>query len=134
VDESISPPTAKNTHALQVHLLALLVSKNLARLAGEYNQARQRHQHWNTPPAAEDSPIAAGEIAYLGRLRCPVVPDPAAATAHLKRRLSVLLAPELPPLLSEPEELWECEYCPVQEACEKAISIGRGSSFAESEA
>ncbi len=63
--------------------------------------------------------MAAGEIAYLGLLRCPVVPDPLVATAHLKRRLAALLSNNQPPILSDPDELWECGYCPVRDACEQ---------------
>jgi hypothetical protein len=119
VDEYITPPAARTTHALQIHLLALLVTKNGALLASEYNQTRKLHCSWNTPAAVEDTPVAAGEIAYLGLLRCSVVPDTAAALAHLKRRLAALLSKNLPPILSDPVELWECGYCPVRDACEQ---------------
>jgi len=119
VDEYVEPPVARDTHAMQIHLLALLVQKNLSLLAEVYNADRQRHVDWQTPPAGEDTPVTGGEIAYLGLLRCPVVPDVAAATAHLKRRLAALLSPETPPILSNPDELWECGYCPVREACEQ---------------
>ena len=134
VDEYIRPPTARDTHAMQIHLLALLVQKNTALLAKAYNADRQRHSTWNTPPAAADMPISGGEIAYLGLLRCPVVPDVATALAHLKRRLAVLLSPETPPILSNPDELWECGYCPLRDACEHLHGGPVGRDQVDSEA
>ena len=39
--------------------------------------------------------------------------------ALLQSRLEVFTAPDLPPVLSEPEEVWQCSYCPVRGACER---------------
>jgi hypothetical protein len=119
VDECIQPPTARDTHAMQIHLLALLVQKNATLLAKAYNTDRQRHSTWNTPPATPDTPVTGGEIAYLGMLRCPVVPDVAAAMTHLKHRLAALLPTQMHPILSDQGEQWECGYCPVKDACEQ---------------
>ena len=45
--------------------------------------------------------------------------DVSAALAHLKRGLSALLSTDLPPILSNPDKLWECNFCPVPAACEQ---------------
>jgi len=118
VDEYIIPPTARTGHAMQIHLLALLIGKNTAFLAEQYNTEWKRN-HWQTPQAGPDTPVSGGEIAYLGHLRCSVTPDPAAALALLKRRLAALLSPDLPPILYDKDEIWECGYCPVRDTCEQ---------------
>ncbi len=119
VDEYIAPPSARSGHAMQVNLLALLAGKNAAHLAETYNHDLQRHKNWSTPPAKPDTPVCGGEVAYLGLLRCPVVPDVDAALTLLKRRLAALLSPDLPPILSDKEAIWECGYCPVRDVCER---------------
>ena len=126
VAEYVEPPTARPGHAMQISLLALLVRKNSATLADAYNTNWKRN-NWATPPAEPDYPVSGGEIAYLGLLRCPVLPDVDAALALLKRRLSALLSPDLPPILSDKDTVWECGYCPVRESCEQshACPVGR---------
>ncbi|MGB8213551.1 MAG: hypothetical protein WCE68_08335 [Anaerolineales bacterium] len=118
VDEYIAPPAARPGHAMQINLLALLVSKCAPLLAEAYNAELERY-HWVTPPAGQDTPVSGGEIAYLGLLRCPVAPDTAAALALLKRRLAALLSPDLPPILADKESVWECGYCPLKDTCEQ---------------
>ena len=75
--------------------------------------------------------IAAG----LGLLRCPVAPDTAGALALLKRRLAALLSPDLPPILTDKESVWECGYCPLKDTCEQLHGgpVGR-DQFGDGEA
>lgn len=118
VDEYVVPPTARPGHAMQINLLALLVGKNAALLAEAYN-ADRKHHNWATPQAGPDTPVSGGEVAYLGLLRCPVLPDVDTALALLKRRLAALLSPDLPSILIDKESVWECGYCPVRETCQQ---------------
>jgi hypothetical protein len=50
--------------------------------------------------------------------------------ALIAARLALHQQPDLPPVLSAPEDLWECDYCPMQAACE-ALESGAGKVESE---
>jgi hypothetical protein len=66
--------------------------------------------------------IHTAEIVYQDmrrQLRLPVELLSLAATqALLDARLALHQQPDLPPVLTAPKDLWECDYCPVRAACE----------------
>jgi len=112
VTEIHVPPQARPSHAVQVNLYALLVQKNAAALA---DTLKDRGLSVDDPAR-----ISGAQLIYLpGPLRCPVSIDTGAAFSLVKQRLNELLRPDLPPILSAREELWECDYCPVRYACER---------------
>lgn len=108
------PPQARSGHAMQVALYALLVQKNAALFA---QLLKDRNPD---APADENTPIAGAQIIYLpGPIRCPVEVDINAAFALVKQRLTALLQPKLPGIVTEKDNLWQCNYCPVRYACER---------------
>ncbi|MBN1667683.1 MAG: hypothetical protein JW862_11365 [Anaerolineales bacterium] len=92
------PPRAYRTHIQQVSAYRLLMAENdvhIERALIVYQDMR------------EQLPI---EVTLL----------PLDETmALLQSRLEVFTAPNLPPVLTEPEEVWQCGYCPVRGACER---------------
>ena len=73
--------------------------------------------------AENDVPIDCGKIIYQDMAQqLPIDVDllPVAKTlALLQERLALFTSPDLPPVLSDPEQLWECDYCAVRGACER---------------
>jgi hypothetical protein len=68
--------------------------------------------------------VDTAEIIYQDmrqQLRLPVQLLPLdAARGLLEARLSLHRQTDLPAVLTAPEDLWECDYCPVRNACESA--------------
>ena len=65
-------------------------------------------------------PVAGGQVIYLTKtpVRIPVSYERDATMAFVKARLAALLDADLPPVLADPDELWQCDYCPVRSQCE----------------
>ena len=67
--------------------------------------------------------IHTGEIVYLdmgGMIRAPVEIWPVTRTTELvEGSYNALLAEELPEPITDPEEQWQCGYCPVSHACKQ---------------
>lgn len=107
-------PQARDSHAMQINLLALLLLRN-----EEQYTSLLEAQHGVVTAGNTDR--FSGQVVYLGTqgiVRCPVAVDLEAARDLLRQRLDVLLSPDLPARL--PEAQWECKYCPVAEHCEAA--------------
>jgi len=103
------PPQARSSHALQVNLYALMIEKNAHKLANMLN-------------ALPSDKFAGAQIVYFGEkepVRCAVKLDRNATMNFLKVALTELIQPDLPPVLSEVDELWRCDYCPVRSVCEQ---------------
>lgn len=92
-----STPRARKSHAAQINVYAWILA-----------------QH--------DTIIRSGEIVYLdmgGMVRCTVVIWPLPQTVELvEQAYNILLADQLPDKITDPEELWQCDYCPVRRICE----------------
>jgi len=43
--------------------------------------------------------------------------------AFLKRKLAAAIMPDLPPVLTDPDQTWQCKYCPVATTCEGLTQI-----------
>jgi len=102
------PPEARSSHAQQVNLYALLVEKNAESLARKLN-------------SANPGQFAGAQVVYFPDkmpVRCFVTLDRGETMQFLKTALAALIAPELPPILDDAEELWRCDYCPVRSVCE----------------
>jgi hypothetical protein len=96
--ETIGPPRAKPHHALQVSLYRLLLHRN----GIEVDQA---------------------EVLYLDmdkQCRIPVDLLPLdEAERYLRERVALAVQADLPPILIDPEELWQCDFCPTRATCEE---------------
>lgn len=103
------PPQARSSHAMQVNLYALLIEKNadaLARKLGVKNPNQ----------------FAGAQVMYFPDkvpVRCPVSLERDATMTLLKTALAALIASDLPPVLSDTDELWRCDFCPVRTVCER---------------
>jgi hypothetical protein len=95
--EAVGQPRAYRQHVQQVSLYRLLLHEN-------------------------GIDIATAEIVYMDmatQLRVPVeLMSLDEAQTLLKQRLSLFLKDELPGVLTDPEEVWLCDFCPVRSACE----------------
>jgi hypothetical protein len=51
------------------------------------------------------------------------------AERYLRERVALAVQADLPPILTDPEELWMCDYCPVRAACEERHggSVGKAA-------
>ena len=94
--EVLSAPRAKVQHALQVSLYRLLL---------------HRHGHI----------IETAAIIYMDmdtQLRVPVdLLSLDEAERYLRERVTLAVQPDLPPVLTASDEVWECQYCAVSAAC-----------------
>ena len=103
------PPQARSSHALQVNLYALMIEKNAHKLANMLN-------------VPHSNKFAGAQVVYFGEkepVRCAVKLDRTATMNFLKVALAELIQPDLPTVLSEVDELWRCDYCPVRSVCEQ---------------
>ena len=95
--ETISEPRAKPAHALQLSLYRWLL-----------------HRH--------GIEVQSGEVIYLDmdtQRRVPVeMLSIAEAERYLIARVTLAVQPDLPPVLTHPDQTWECDYCAVRAACE----------------
>ncbi len=84
--------------------------------------------------AENDVPVEQAQVIYQDmaqQLPIDVALLPMDATlALLQQRLALLTHPDLPPVLSDPELLWECDFCAVRGACERLHGgpVGREAS------
>jgi CRISPR/Cas system-associated exonuclease Cas4 (RecB family) len=94
--EVLSAPRAKVQHALQVSLYRLLL-----------------HRHGHV--------IETAEIVYMDmdtQLRVSVdLLSLDEAERYLRERVTLAVQPDLPPVLTASDEVWECQYCAVSAAC-----------------
>jgi hypothetical protein len=98
---------------------ALLVEKNLASIAEAVN--RQLATVDNPLRVPPDAPIVAAELVYQDmseQKRIPVDLLPRSERLELlKGRLALHIQTELPNILTNPSELWQCDFCPVRQIC-----------------
>lgn len=100
--EVLSAPRAKVQHALQVSLYRLLL-----------------HRHGYT--------VESAAIIYMDmatQVRVPV--DPLSledAERYLRQRVTLAAQSDLPPLISDPDGKWECDFCAVRAACEARAAV-----------
>lgn len=92
------PPRPYRTHVQQVSAYRLLMAEN-------------------------DVEIECGLIIYQDmREQLPIevelmsLPD---TLALLQERLALFTTPDLPPVLADAEEVWQCDYCPLRNVCEE---------------
>ena len=110
------PPQPRGTHTEQVQLYTLLVEKNAAQIAQAVNARAGAAQ-----PVPENAPVVAAELVYLdmsGQKRLAVEIWPREQRIELlKERLAEHIRDEMPPILNNPPDLWQCDYCPVKAVC-----------------
>jgi len=113
------PPQPRGSHALQLQLYALLVEKNVARIAQAVN--RQLSEAGSQLSIPAEAPVIAAELVYLDmsgqkRIKVELLPRPERLEL-LKERLALHIQDDLPAVLTNPADLWQCAFCPVSEIC-----------------
>jgi CRISPR/Cas system-associated exonuclease Cas4 (RecB family) len=96
--ETIGPPRAKLHHVLQLSLYRLLLHRN-------------------------GIEVDRGEVLYVDmdkQCRIPIdLLSLAEAERYLRERVALAVQSDLPPILTDPEEVWQCDWCPTRAACEQ---------------
>ncbi|HNT26439.1 MAG TPA: PD-(D/E)XK nuclease family protein [Anaerolineales bacterium] len=115
------PPQPRGSHTEQVQLYALLVEKNAAALAQKINGSNSLILSGAKPPIPENAPVVAAELMYLDmstqkRLAVEIWPREQRIEL-LKARLAEHIRDEMPAILNNPPDLWQCDYCPVKAVC-----------------
>ena len=108
----------RGSHMEQLQIYFLLVEKNAAALAHSVNT--------NLPdgldPVPEDAPVIGAELVYMDMaqvVRAEVDIWPYADRINfLKQKLKAAAVSDLPPVLTDPSQTWQCRYCPVSGYCE----------------
>ena len=113
------PPQPRGSHALQLQLYTLLVEKNVRRIAQAVN--RQLSEAGSQLSIQADAPVIAAELVYLDmssqkRISVDLLPR-SERMELLKERLALHIQDDLPAILTNPADLWQCDYCPVREIC-----------------
>jgi CRISPR/Cas system-associated exonuclease Cas4 (RecB family) len=128
-------PQPRGSHALQLQLYALLVEKNIARIAQAVN--RQLAETGSQVSIPTDALVIAAELVYLDmssqkRISVDLLPRPERLDL-LKGRLALHIQDDLPAVLTNPSDLWQCDYCPVREICARLYGgpVGKGMLAAE---
>jgi hypothetical protein len=108
-----SPPRAKKAHVQQVSLYRLVLA--------EHGVA-----------------VDTAEIVYMDmreQLRIPVELLPLdEAWKLIEQRLALFTTGSIPDILHDPEEFWECDFCPVRGVCERLHGAPVGKSLVGEEA
>ncbi len=95
--EVIGPPRAKRDHVLQLSLYRLLL-----------------HHH--------GIEVDTGALVYMDMdTQCRIPVDLLSledAEHYLRERVALAVQSDLPPILTDEDELWACDYCPVRQVCE----------------
>ncbi len=109
------PPQPRGSHIEQLQLYALLIEKNAAKLAAAVNAKAGKKV------VPDDAPIVAAELVYLdmsNQKRIAVdIWTREQRMELLKSRLALHIQDGLPEVLTDPAELWACDYCPVRGIC-----------------
>ncbi len=96
--ETIGPPRAKLHHILQLSLYHLLLYRN-------------------------GIEVDRGEVLYVDmdtQCRIPIGLLPLdEAERYLRERVTLAIQADLPPILTDPDEVWQCSFCPVRTVCEE---------------
>jgi CRISPR/Cas system-associated exonuclease Cas4 (RecB family) len=82
--------------------------------------------------------VDTAEIVYMDmreQLRIPVELLPLdEAWKLIEQRLALFTTNSLPDILHDPEEFWECDFCPVRGVCERLYGAPVGKSLVGEEA
>ncbi|MCD4672210.1 MAG: hypothetical protein K8R77_06070 [Anaerolineaceae bacterium] len=114
VDEM--PAQARDSHVEQIQMYAQLITRNQRLLIDIINRRMGEKR------IEKSMPVVAGEICYLdmsGIKRIPVpIWSPKERIGLVSHKIKPHLSDETPGVLTDPEDLWKCDYCPVRYQCE----------------
>ena len=119
------PFQPRGSHREQMQIYSILVEKNAAALAEAANaQLRAAGRDDVVPPNAA---VIGAELIYMDMsrmIRLDVdIWSYKDRLAFLKRKLAAAIMPDLPPVLTDPDQTWQCKYCPVATTCEGLTQI-----------
>ena len=114
------PFQARDSHIRQMQIYAHLVENVNDWLAARLNVSLAQTGHEARVP--EDAPVVSAELHYMDMQqprRIPVKPWPYEERQEfIHDRLRAMLRDDLPPIIDDPREVWQCNYCALREACE----------------
>ena len=115
------PFQPRDSHTQQMQIYAHLVENVRDRLAAQANEQLTRaKQEFRVP---EDAPVVSAELHYMSMekpKRVPVEIWPVEGRRDfISDRLSAMLRDDLPLILDDPREVWQCNYCPLRDVCEE---------------
>ena len=112
-------PRTSHTHQMQIY--AHLVENAGEELAALVNE--QLAQLGQSIRVRENARVVSAELHYMDMRkvsRQPVVIWPTKGRENfINDRLKAMLRDELPPILDDPLEVWQCNYCPLRGVCEE---------------
>ena len=118
------PFQPRGSHTQQMQIYAHLVDNERHRLAARVNE--QLAQAGLGARVPEDARVVSAELHYMSMekpKRVPVEIWPAKGRRNfISDRLKVMLRDDLPPILEDPGEVWQCNYCPLRDVCEEEHS------------
>ena len=115
------PFQPRDSHTQQMQIYAHLVENVRDRLAAQANE--QLAQAGLDVRVPEDAPVVSAELHYMSMKepkRVPVELWPLEGRRNfIADCLSAMLRDDLPPILADPREVWQCNYCPLRSVCEE---------------
>ena len=110
----------RGSHREQLQIYGLLVEKNAAKLAATVNSQLLAAGLPASVPL--NAPVIGAELVYMdmaGMIRTEVeIWSCEDRLTFLKEKLAAAITPEMPPVLTDPTQTWQCNYCPVAATCE----------------
>jgi hypothetical protein len=114
------PFQPRGSHTQQMQIYTHLVESVCDRLAAQVNE--QLAQAGLDVRVPEDASVVSAELHYMSMekpKRVPVELWPVEGRKNfITDRLKVMLRDDLPPILNDPLEVWQCNYCPLRDVCE----------------
>ena len=115
------PFQPRSSHTQQMQIYAQLVTVNRDRLAAQVNeQIAQAGFDFQVPA---DAPVVSAELHYMDMKKLKRVPvelwEAEDRLAFIFEHTQAILQNDLPPILEDPREVWQCNYCPLRDACEE---------------
>ncbi len=115
----------RGSHREQLQIYSLLVEKNAARLTEAANAQLRAAGRQAVVPA--DAAVIGAELVYMDMARMVRLEvdiwSYETRVAFLKERLAAAITLEMPPVLDNPDQTWQCNYCPVASTCAGLVKI-----------
>ena len=129
------PFQPRDSHVQQLNIYAALIEANARWLADRVNAQLQNTGSALTVPP--DAPVAGAELHYMSMKQ--LQREPVEITPHEERQaliaehLERILQDDLPPILTDPGQVWQCNYCALHKVCAEAHGgkVGKAALLAQ---
>ena len=114
------PFQPRGSHTQQMQIYAHLVENVRDKLAAQINE--QLAKAGLSVQVPDDATVVSAELHYMSMekpKRAPVEIWPEKDRRNfITDRLRAMLRDDLPPIIDDPREVWQCNYCPLRGVCE----------------